>query len=332
MPHSCFCEAKYVWEGYEGGGLYPELGATGLPKCFDHPYCFCNGGERGEGCDHCERIRRKRKFGHKIFISNTVDFAKVNRILANPLRDFSYVWPGSQFVKEYVRMKTTALTSTACAKMSDDENLLPPPPAVQEAAPPPPQRQEVLDRVNNQVRFDFPSEVIDISSDSDQELKPGEKARGKPEVIEIVDSDTDLEGSEKAQETNSGKEPEDDIWRAYPNHAIFTQPPESTLRDNFYRRWWEGLKVEGICNNCTSDTTVMRPLENFSTGIFLKACMACGHREEVTEQGFVPYEKNAMTQTTPADFQAVEGRERLLGVRNTANLKAPWSKIIPTDY
>ena len=99
-----------MWEGYEGWGLYAELGATGLPKCFDHPYCFCSGGEKGKDCVHCERIRRKRKFGHKIFISNTVDFEKVNKSLANPLRDFSYVWPGSQFVKKYLKMRAQSTT------------------------------------------------------------------------------------------------------------------------------------------------------------------------------------------------------------------------------
>ena len=104
----CFCTTDAIWDGYEP--VYGEdEGACGLPKCWDHPYCFCSGGTRNEDCGHCTRIYWKRKEGHLLFI-DWGDFGKVQRLLQPDYEGWRHginkiVWPNSKFVKEYRKWK-----------------------------------------------------------------------------------------------------------------------------------------------------------------------------------------------------------------------------------
>lgn len=93
------CDMCYLWEGYDQ--FDGEVGTTGLPKCWNHNYCFCSGGQRSEDCQHCDRLRMMRKEGLKVYVSKTWagKFEQVNHLMTVPLRDGDRIWPGSRFTK-----------------------------------------------------------------------------------------------------------------------------------------------------------------------------------------------------------------------------------------
>ena len=103
----CFCTESAIWEGYDSH--YGDEGAYGLPKCWDHPYCFCSGGAKKEECGHCNLIAQKRREGHLI----DIDFGDFGIIHQKLCPDYEpsiqgitkMVWPNSKLVKEYRKMK-----------------------------------------------------------------------------------------------------------------------------------------------------------------------------------------------------------------------------------
>ena len=114
---------------------------------------------------------------------------------------------------------------------------------------------------------------------------------------------------------------EDDINELYP---LPESVPDPQGRMELYRRWWEGLVIGGWCDYCSSEAVILRPLRDFASGLYLKACCECGNREEVDMYGLVPECKDAYTQTCDQDMLALSRGDRLMGVRNTARLGPRW--------
>ena len=96
----------YAWQGFDGYDKYGgELGADGLPKCFWHDYCFCNGGKSVEDCGDCDRVKLKRKEGHLVILAGDMKRAYDRTYVPNRMVWDLTVWPNSRFVKEYRAMK-----------------------------------------------------------------------------------------------------------------------------------------------------------------------------------------------------------------------------------
>ena len=121
------------------------------------------------------------------------------------------------------------------------------------------------------------------------------------------------------EDEDSDWDSEDDMAEVYPFVHHFPWTEFRAERNAFTERFSTG-RVDSECSNCGGMATIMRPLVDFSTNVYLKTCIQCAWREEVDQWGEVPSTKDGFSETTEADFFTILQGKRLRGVRQTATL------------